>query len=98
MITTNHSEIKKWIEEHYGTPEIIDEKVAGADNIGIRVNLPGKEDERFLSDKHINHSINWEKFFDIFEKQNLAFEYTNDENMIDTSMNYRFIPRDTIPS
>jgi hypothetical protein len=98
MITINHAEIKDWVEKHYGKPEIINENEAGSNNIGIRINLPGKEDERFLGEKQINQHIGWKKFFTLFEKQNLAFEYTDNENFIDTSMNYRFIKRDKITS
>lgn len=48
-ITTDHNEIKRWAENHGAVPEVIDNPQR--EMVGIRLNLPGPQDEAFLSEQ-----------------------------------------------
>ena len=91
--TTDHEEIKKWVEKYQGKPEVIDHPTAHGDTVGLRINFPGSTDEDMLSADTQPKYIPWEKFFEIFEEQGLAFIYTDAERMPDPSYAYRFIKR-----
>jgi hypothetical protein len=95
MTTTDHKIIKDWIIKHKGFPEIIDAPDATGDERGIRINFPGDEDDKFL-DKRELHETTWEDFFQLFEEQLLAFEYSDSEYKSDPSMSYHFIKRSAI--
>ncbi len=94
--TTNHQEIKEWVEKHRGRPEVIDHPTALGDKLGLRINFPGNNDEEFLSADTQPKYIPWEKFFEIFEEQKLAFMYSDLENIPDQSYAYRFIKREEL--
>jgi hypothetical protein len=67
--TTDHDEIRSWVEEHGGNPA----NVAGTENAGgpgvLRIDFPGGAGEDQLQ------HISWEDWFDKFERENLAFLY-----------------------
>ena len=46
--TTDHEEIKKWVEKYQGKPEVIDHPTAHGDTVGLRINFPGSTDESIL--------------------------------------------------
>ena len=62
-VTTNHAEIKRWVEERGGHPA----EVKGTEL--LRIDYPGFSGEESLEE------ISWEEFFDAFEENNLAFLY-----------------------
>ena len=68
-ITTDHEEIRKWVEERGGHPAQVKgterSKSAGL----LRIDYPGYSGEDRLEE------ISWEEFFEAFEKNNLAFLY-----------------------
>lgn len=71
--TTNHDTIRKWVEDRDGRPARV--KDTGNANSGIlRIDYPGFSGEDSLEE------IPWETFFDIFEKNNLAFLYQDEED------------------
>ena len=70
--TTNHDEIRKWVEKHGGHPAV----VAATENSGrsgglLRIDYdePGGNDDTRL------HRISWEEFFETFDKNDIAFLY-----------------------
>jgi hypothetical protein len=69
QVTTNHEEIKQWVEERGGNPA----RVKGTESKNspglLRIDYPGFSGEDTLE------PITWEEFFDAFEKNNLAFLY-----------------------
>jgi hypothetical protein len=66
--TTNHDEIRKWVEDRGGKPATV--KGTGEGEPGIlRIDFPGRGAEDSLEE------ISWEEFFDKFDKENLAFLY-----------------------
>lgn len=94
QITTNHNVIKKWAQKYKARPGVI----TGPQDeiIGIRLDFPGTKDEFFFSDNKRPIRINWNEFFAIFEKNNLAFEYDDKEYSKDPTLAYHFIQRDIV--
>jgi anaerobic selenocysteine-containing dehydrogenase len=66
--TTNHDEIKKWVEERGGKPAIVKGTEKG-DSALLRIDYPGYSGEDTLE------AIEWDEFFEIFDENKLAFLY-----------------------
>jgi len=68
-VTTNHDEIRNWVEERGGFPAHVkgteDDDSAGV----LRIDYPGFSGENRLE------RITWEEFFETFEESKLAFLY-----------------------
>lgn len=94
-ITTSHDEIRKWVEQYDGIPEIIDDPAAKADPTAIRINFPGREDD--LVSKRLTRKISWDEFFKQFDRLDYAFSYQKhvppDEH---PSEAFHFIPRENL--
>ncbi|PYB73988.1 hypothetical protein DMY87_09725 [Rhizobium wuzhouense] len=60
--TTDHQEIRRWIEEREGTPSRVKDSPEGG---LLRVDF-GEQEERL-------ERMDWEEFFSVFEKSDLAF-------------------------
>ena len=66
--TTNHDEIRKWVEQRGGHPA----RVKGTENKNgdgglLRIDYPGFSGENSLEE------ISWDEFFDEFDEKGLAF-------------------------
>jgi hypothetical protein len=68
-VTTNHDEIRTWVEEREGQPARV--KGTGDDDSPgvLRIDYPGFSGEDTLE------PITWEEFFEAFDENNLAFLY-----------------------
>ncbi len=70
--TTNHEEIRDWVEERGGRPA----RVKGTENKRgaglLRIDYPGFSGEDTLE------TITWEEFFQAFDDNNLAFLYQDE--------------------
>ena len=66
--TTNHDEIRKWVEERGGQPAIVKGTEKG-DSALLRIDYPGYSGEDTLE------AIEWDEFFEIFDENKLAFLY-----------------------
>lgn len=64
--TTDHDEIRKWIESRKGRPAQVKETKHGGSGV-LRVDF--REPDSTLQE------ISWDKFFEIFDASNLAFLY-----------------------
>src|SRR6185436_16674107 len=88
-VTTNHNEIKQWVEERGGHPA----RVKGTDEdkgSGIlRIDYPGYSGEERLE------TITWEEFFEGFEENGLAFLYQEETKSGEESRFSKLISRDT---
>jgi hypothetical protein len=66
--TTDHDEIRRWVEQHGGTPA----RVQGtADDNGpgrLRIDFPAAGEDQ------LEH-ISWDEWFQKFDENNLAFQY-----------------------
>ncbi len=69
-VTTDHAEIRRWVEEHDGVPASVAEKMTPNENAGIlRIIFKGERNpEEFTV-------MNWDEFFTRFDQANLAFKY-----------------------
>jgi hypothetical protein len=72
-VTTDHQEIRQWVEERGGRPA----RVKGTDkrdSTGVlRIDYPGYSGEDTLE------PILWSEFFEAFEENNLAFLYQEEK-------------------
>lgn len=67
--TTDHDEIRRWVEEHGGTPASV-RGTEGDDDAGVlRIDFPGGAGEDALE------HISWEDWFEKFDASNLAALY-----------------------
>jgi hypothetical protein len=66
--TTNHEEIRKWVEDRGGSPAIVKGTEQG-DSALLRIDYPGYSGEDTLE------TIGWDEFFQIFDDNKLAFLY-----------------------
>jgi hypothetical protein len=67
--TTNHDEIRRWVEEHGGKPASV-RGTGDGDDLGVlRIDFPGGAGEDRLE------HVDWEEWFAKFEESRLAFLY-----------------------
>lgn len=87
--TTNHDEIRTWVEEREGQPARI--KDTGDDNSPgvLRIDYPGFSGEGTLE------AITWEEFFEAFDENNLAFLYQEQTKDGEISRFSKLIDRDS---
>lgn len=87
--TTDHSKIKKWVEERGGHPAAVKATERGDDVGLLRIDFPGYSGENELED------ISWEDFFDKFEEKHLAFLYQEKDGDGKTSRFNKLVSRDS---
>ena len=87
--TTNHDEIRRWVEERGGSPA----RVKGTDERSkggvLRIDYPGFSGEDTLE------RISWEEFFTAFDENKLAFLYQDTLESGETSRFSKLIDRDS---
>lgn len=68
--TTDHDEIRRWIEERGGRPATVKGTESGGEDAGVlRVDFPGRGDDDALEE------LSWDDFFEKFDAAGLAFLY-----------------------
>jgi hypothetical protein len=72
--TTDHETIRRWVEERGGYPARVKGTGGNGDPGLLRIDFPGYSGEDTLE------PISWEEFFAGFEKNSLAFLYSDDRN------------------
>ncbi len=69
--TTDHDEIRRWVEERGGQPATV-KGTGGDDDAGLlRIDFPGGSGDRL-------EEISWEDFFEKFDEKKLAFLYQDE--------------------
>lgn len=88
LTTTDHSEIRGWIEDRGGVPATVEDTRAEdeAGILGVDFPAPGSNDAGLTT-------ISWEQFFDKFEQQQLAFLHQNETADGSTSRFHKFVNR-----
>jgi hypothetical protein len=84
--TTDHNEIRQWVEEHDGTPA----SVSGTDGDGagvLRIDFPGGAGEDQLE------HISWDAWFSKFDQNNLAFLYQTQKSSGEDSTFFKLVNR-----
>lgn len=83
--TTNHEEIKKWVEARDGHPAIVKGTSKDGDGGGVlRINYPGYAEDNL-------EDISWDEFFKIFDKNKLKFLYQEETSEGKTSRFSKFV-------
>lgn len=67
--TTNHDEIRRWVEERGGVPARVKDTGGDGDPGVLRIDYPGRGEDESLE------QISWEEWFEAFEENDLAFLY-----------------------
>jgi hypothetical protein len=67
--TTDHDEIRRWVEEHGGKPAVVKGTRDSGGGGVLRVDFPGGAGEEQLE------HVSWDEWFEIFDRNNLAFLY-----------------------
>ena len=88
-VTTDHDEIRKWVEKRGGHPARVKGTEKG-DSAGLlRIDYPGFSGEERLEE------ISWDEFFKGFEENNLAFLYQEKTKDGKQSRFSKLVDRDT---
>jgi len=84
--TTDHDEIRQWVEKHDGAPATV---VGTGDEVGIlRIDFPGGAGEDRL--RHID----WDQWFDKFDQENLSFLYQEHKASGEDSTFFKLVSRE----
>jgi hypothetical protein len=67
--TTDHDEIRRWVEEHDGTPASVKGTEGGGEAGVLRIDFPGGAGEDQLE------HISWDDWFAKFDDSGLSFLY-----------------------
>ena len=85
--TTNHDEIRRWVEEHDGQPASV-RGTANGDEAGVlRIDFPGGAGEDDLE------HISWDDWFAKFDENNLAFLYQEQKASGEDSTFFKLVKR-----
>jgi len=86
--TTDHDEIRRWVEEHDGRPVTV--RGTGNGDAGVlRIDFPGGAGEDQLE------HIDWDTWFDKFEDQGLALLYQEEKASGEDSTFAKLVKRDS---
>lgn len=90
-VTTNHEEIKRWVEARGGHPSTVKGTERGDEPAGLlRIDYPGYSGEERLEE------ISWDEFFQKFDESNLAFVYQEETSGGDTSRFSKLVDRNSV--
>ena len=87
--TTNHHEIRNWVEERGGNPARVKGTEKGSSIGLLRIDYPGFSGEDTLE------PITWDEFFVAFDENNLAFLYQDETSEGKESRFSKLINRDS---
>jgi hypothetical protein len=83
--TTDHDEIRRWVEEHGGVPATVGGD--GEEVAVLRIDFPGGAGEDEL--RHID----WDRWFDKFDGEDLAFLYQEHKASGEDSTFFKLVSR-----
>ena len=87
-VTTDHEEIRRWVEDRGGHPAQVKGTEKGKGAGLLRIDYPGFSGEDRLEE------ISWDEFFEAFDKNNLAFLYQEKTKDCKVSRFSKLIERD----
>ena len=85
--TSDHDEIRRWVEEHGGTPATVKGTQSGDEAGVLRIDFPGGAGEGQLE------HISWEEWFEKFQDSNLAFLYQAQKASGEDSTFFKLVSR-----
>lgn len=86
--TTNHDEIRRWVEQRGGRPARVGESGSNGDPGILRIDYPGFSGDDTLEE------ISWDEWFDAFDENELAFLYQEETKEGEESRFSKLISRD----
>jgi hypothetical protein len=86
--TTDHDEIRRWVEERGGKPARVKGTGDGDDTGLLRIDLPGGAGEESLE------HVSWDEWFEKFDEKQLAFLYQDEKASGEGSTFFKLIRRD----
>lgn len=84
--TTNHDEIRRWVEERGGQPSTVKGTAKGGEEAGL-LRIAFTDDDSL-------EAISWDEFFTKFEQSRLAFLYQEKTQSGEISRFFKFVSRD----
>src|SRR5438105_5440683 len=87
-ITTDHEEIRAWIEQRNGTPVEVSNPGGDPGGSFLQVEFPGYDRGEYAS------PISWDQFFQKFEERSLAFQYQEESASGSQTHFFKLIDRD----
>jgi len=85
--TTDHDEIRRWVEDHDGKPASVRGTESGDAAGVLRIDFPGG-----AGTDDLEH-ISWEDWFAKFEEENLAFLYQKQKASGEDSTFFKLVSR-----
>ncbi len=85
--TTDHDEIRRWVEDRQGRPATVKGTGDGGDAGILRINFPGGAEESL-------QEMPWDEWFEAFESNNLAFLYQEQKKDGEGSTFFKLVSRD----
>jgi hypothetical protein len=86
--TTDHDEIRQWVEEHDGSPAVV-RSTGSNDSLGVlRFDFPGGAGEDELQ------HIGWDDWFGAFDSNKLALLYQEQKSSGEDSTFFKLVSRD----
>lgn len=90
-VTTDHDEIRRWVEERGGRSAVVKATRGKGDDAGIlRIDFPGFSGEGTLE------PISWEEFFEKFDHEGVAFVYQETTASGQKSNFNKIVKRETV--
>jgi hypothetical protein len=86
--TTDHDEIRRWVEEHDGEPASVRATESGGEPGVLRIDFPGG-----AGTDELEH-VSWDEWFDKFEDADLAFLYQERKASGEDSTFFKLVSRD----
>ena len=85
--TTDHDEIRKWVEQHDGKPASVRGTESGDEAGVLRIDFPGGAGSEDLEE------ISWDEWFAKFDSNNLAFLYQEEKASGEDSTFFKLVRR-----
>lgn len=86
--TTDHNKIKKWAEERDGKPAVVESTANNGKGGGLlRISFSGNAEDNLKE-------ISWDKFFEIFDNNDLQFLYQEETKDGKESRFFKFVGKD----
>lgn len=85
--TTDHDEIRRWVEQHDGVPARVRGTEEGAGAGVLRIDFPGGAGEDQLE------HLDWDTWFETFDSNELAFLYQEHKASGEDSTFFKLVSR-----
>jgi hypothetical protein len=87
--TTDHDEIRRWVEDHDGRPVVVKGTGGGGDGDGVlRIDFPGGAGEESFE------PVSWDDWFEKFDGNGLAFLYQEKKASGEDSTFFKLVRRE----